>query len=213
MYLPTGKAFNKLFCTKNSLGGKGRMAKFTVQSGASVEDFFVNCIPAQFNEAVSGADVSSLAGKEIHLQFKVSDSAYCLKIKDGKSVEVIKGDAEKPLLALALSDQVFLDALSGKYQGLFDRFIDPVEISDPVKLKNLMDTKGALNLSLTKDGNDIPMSMVFNGEAKPCVDICLELKDWIALQNREVSGQTLFMNGKLKFSGDLGFLMRLQTLM
>ncbi len=189
------------------------MAKFTVQGGASVEDFFVNCVPAQFNEAVSGANVSSLVGKEIHLQFKVSDSAYCLKIKDGKSVEVIKGDAEKPLLALALSDQVFLDALNGKYQGLFDRFIDPVEISDPVKLKNLMDTKGALNLSLTQDGKDIPMAMVFNGESKPCVDICLELKDWIALQNREVSGQTLFMNGRLKFSGDLGFLMRLQTLM
>ncbi len=188
------------------------MAKFTVQSGASVEDFFVNCIPAQFNDAVSGADLSSLVGKEIHLQFNISDVVYCLKIRDGKSVEVIRGDAEKPLLALALSDSVFLDALCGKYEGLFDRFIDPVEISDPVKLKNLMDTKGTLNLSLKQENQNIPMAMVFNGEVKPCVDISLELKDWIAMQKKEVNGQALFMNGKLKFSGDMALLMRLQTL-
>jgi len=54
--------------------------------------------------------------------------------------------------------------------------------------------------------------MVFNGEAKPSVDISLELQDWIAMQNKQTTGQNLFMNGKLKFMGDMVLLMKLQTL-
>jgi putative sterol carrier protein len=45
------------------------------------------------------------------------------------------------------------------------------------------------------------------------VDISLELKDWIAMQNKETTGQNLFMNGKLKFTGDMVLLMKLQTLL
>lgn len=188
------------------------MAKFTVQSGASVEDFFIHCVPAQFNDAISGADLSSLSGKEVNLQFNIGVQVYCLKIKDGNTLEVSRSAVEKPLLAMALSDQVFLDAVSGKLEGMIDRFTDPVEIANPVRLRNLMETKGALNLSLKQDNGEIPITMVFNGEAKPCVELCMELKDWIALQNRETTGQNLFLNGKMKFSGDMALLMRLQTL-
>lgn len=188
------------------------MAKFTIQSGTSVEDFFTKNIPTQFNDAIAGANLSALAGKEINLQFNVSDQSYCLKIKDGNQLEVIKGGVEKPLLTLAMSEQVFLNAIGGKFAGMFDRFMDPVELSDSTKLKNLMDSKGALNLFLKHEGAEVTMNMIFGGEAKPSVDITLELKDWIAMQNKEITGQTLFMNGKLKFSGDMALLMRLQAL-
>ncbi|HON58269.1 MAG TPA: SCP2 sterol-binding domain-containing protein [Smithella sp.] len=188
------------------------MAKFTVPSGVSVEDFFIKHVPSQFKEITAGANLSSLAGKEIHLQFLVNDQSYCLKIKDGTNLEVIKGAVEKPLLALSLSEQVFLDAVTGKMEGLIDRFTDPVEISDPARLKNLMETKGSLNLTLKQDGNTIPVKMIFNGEEKPSVDISLDLSDWIAMQNKQVTGQALFMNGKLKFTGDMVLLMKLQSL-
>jgi putative sterol carrier protein len=76
-----------------------------------------------------------------------------------------------------------------------------------------MDTKGTLNLTFKNGADNIPVTMIFNGEAKPAVDISLELKDWIAMQNKETTGQNLFMNGKLKFTGDMVLLMKLQTLL
>jgi putative sterol carrier protein len=75
-----------------------------------------------------------------------------------------------------------------------------------------MDTKGTLKLTLKNGDSAIPVTMIFNGEAKPAVDISVELKDWIAIQNKETTGQNLFMNGRLKFTGDMVLLMKLQTL-
>ncbi len=188
------------------------MAKFSIPVGATVDEFFVQHVPSQFNNVIAGANLSALAGKEIDLQYNISGEGYCLKIKDGTNLDMIKGTMEKPLLTLVLSDQTFLDAVTGKVEGMIDRFTDPVEISDPVRLGNLMATKGTLNLILKQDDTVIPMTMIFNGEAKPCVDLNLELKDWIALQNKETTGQALFINGKMKFTGDMNLLMKLQTL-
>jgi putative sterol carrier protein len=188
------------------------MAKFSVPSGVSVDDFFTKHVPSQFKEITAGANLSALTGKEINLQFNVNEQKYCLKIKDGTNLEIVKGGVDKPLLTLALSDQVLLDSVTGKIEGMIDRFTDPVEIADPTRLKNLMDTKGTLNLTLKNGDNAIPVTMIFNGEAKPSVDLSLELKDWIAIQNKETTGQNLFMNGKMKFTGDMVLLMKLQTL-
>jgi len=188
------------------------MAKFKAPNGVSVNDFFEKLVPEQFKEVIAGANLSSLTGKEVNLQFNVNDQQYCLKIKDGTNLDVVKGSVDKPLLTLSLSEQVFLDAVTGKAEGLIDRFTDPVEIADPMRLKNLMDTKGTLNLKLKQDGNEIPVTMIFNGEAAPKVDISLDLQDWIAMQNKQTTGQNLFMNGKLKFAGDMTLLMKLQTL-
>jgi putative sterol carrier protein len=188
------------------------MAKFNVPSGVSVDDFFTKHVPSQFKEITAGANLSSLAGKEVNLQFNVNDQSYCLNIKDGTNLDVVKGGVAKPLLTLSLSEQIFLDAVTGKIEGMIDRFTDPVEIANPVRLKALTDTKGTLNLNLKNDGNSIPVTMIFNGEAKPSVDISLELQDWIAIQNKQTTGQNLFMNGKMKFTGDMVFLMKLQTL-
>lgn len=188
------------------------MAKFTVPSGVSVNEFFETHVPAQFKEITAGADLSSLAGKEVNLQFNVNDQKYCLKIKDGTNLEIIKGGVDKALLTISLSEQVFLDAVTGKLEGMIDTFTDPVELANPTRLKNLVETKGSVNLTLKQEGNDIPVTMTFNGEDKPSVGISLDMQDWIALQNKQTTGQNLFMNGKLKFTGDMTLLMKLQTL-
>ena len=58
------------------------MAKFKAPSGVSVNDFFEKLVPEQFKEVIAGANLSSLTGKEVNLQFNVNDQQYCLKIKD-----------------------------------------------------------------------------------------------------------------------------------
>jgi putative sterol carrier protein len=188
------------------------MANFSVPSGVSISDFFEKHVPIQFKEITAGANLSSLAGKEVCLQFNINDQKYCLKIKDGTNLDVIKGGVEKPLLTLVLSEQIFLDSVTGKIEGMIDRFTDPVEIADTRRLNILMDTKGTLKLNLKQGDNIIPATMIFNGVEKPSVEINVDLIDWIAMQNRETTSQNLFMNGKLKFAGDMVLLMKLQTL-
>ena len=188
------------------------MAKFNVPSGTSVNDFFEKHVPSQYKDIIADADLSSLAGKEVNLQFNVNDQKFCLNIKDGTNLNVVKGGVDKPLLTLAMSEQVFLDSVTGKVEGMIDRFTNPAELANPLRFKNLTDTKGTLNLNLKQDGNTVPVTMIFNGEEKPSVDISLELQDWIAMQNKQTTGQNLFMNGKLKFTGDMVLLMKLQTL-
>ncbi|HNY66494.1 MAG TPA: SCP2 sterol-binding domain-containing protein [Deltaproteobacteria bacterium] len=189
------------------------MAKFQVPDDVSVSAFFKEYVPSQFEEMTAGADLSALKGKELTLQYDVDGQKYCLKITDGKSLDVIEGGVDKPLMHLAIDERNWRDAVTGKLQGVIDRFTDPVEIADVARLNTLMATKGALTVDLkTADGKGFPINMVFNGEEKPAVTINLDLNDWIAMQNKETTGQALFMSGKLKFTGDMVFLMKLQSL-
>lgn len=190
------------------------MGKFRVPDNVSVEAFFTEYVPAQFGELIAGADLSSLAGKEITLQFQIGDQRYCLKITNGTQLEVIAGGIDKPTLALVLSEQDWRDSVTGKLQGVIDRFTDPVEIADARRLSTLSSAKGRLNMDLKRtDGGSVPITMIFNGEEQPVVTINLDLPDWVSMQNKETTGQALFMSGKLKFTGDMVLLMKLQTMM
>jgi putative sterol carrier protein len=190
------------------------MATFRVPEDVSVDAFFSEHVPSQYGDLIAGADLSSLKGKEITIQFDISGKQYCLKIKDGSNLEVIKGGIDKPMLTLSLTEQDWRDSVTGKIEGLIDQFTDPAQIADVKRLNTLSSTKGACTMEIKKsDGSKIPFTMIFNGEDKPSVTLNLDLPDWIAMQKKETTGQALFMNGKLKFTGDMVLLMKLQTMM
>jgi len=190
------------------------MATFRVPEDVSVDTFFGEIVPSQFGDLIAGADLSSLKGKEGTLQFDISGKKYCLKITDGTNLEVIKGGIDKPMLALALSEKDWRDSVTGKIEGLIDQFTDPTQIADVKRLNTLSSTKGACTMEIKKsDRTSIPVTMTFNGEDKPAVTLNLDLPDWIAMQKKQTTGQALFMNGKLKFTGDMVLLMKLQTMM
>ncbi|MFO8057548.1 MAG: SCP2 sterol-binding domain-containing protein [bacterium] len=190
------------------------MAQFNVPEDVKVEDFFENQVPAQFPELAAGADLSSLAGKEFLLQFEVDDSRYCLNIKGGKEVEVIKGGVDKPALCISLTESDWRDAVTGKLGEVIDRFTDPSELANENTFNALLSTKGKLNVELKKeDGSVIPLTMTFGGESTPEASIKLSLADWVAMQKGEANGPNLVMTGKMEFTGDMMFLMGLQSLM
>jgi putative sterol carrier protein len=118
------------------------------------------------------------------------------------------------MLTLGLSEKDWRDSGAGKIEGLSDQFTDPAQIADVKRLNTLAATKGACTMEIKKsDGSNIPVTMIFNGEDKPAVTLNLDLPDWIAMQKKETTGQALFMNGKLKFTGDMVLLMKLHTMM
>lgn len=189
------------------------MPAFNVPDDVTVEDFYKNYVPRQFEQITESLDVSAMEGKEFTLQFDIGDKKYCLRVTSGKNLEVIEGGIESPMLALALSESDWRDAVTGKLEGLLDRFTGPGQVSDTQRYNRLLATKGTLYLELTKDdGTVMPITMRFNGQDKPSVTMRLSLADWVAMQKKQVNGQVLFMSGRMKATGDMVFLMSLQQL-
>lgn len=190
------------------------MVRFDVPEDIEVEDFYTQVVPRHFKEAISGLDPSTMSGKEFTLQFHIDEKVYCLRITDGKDLEMIEGGIEKPMLALSLRETDWREAVTGKMTGLLDRFTDPIQAADPDRYNKLLGTKGNLKIELKKDdGAIMPVTLIFNGEEKPEVTMKLDLSDWVAMQMNEVTGQALFMSGRLQAQGDMVFLMGLQALL
>ncbi len=190
------------------------MAMFQAPENISVDDFFKDLVPRQFKETLEGADMSVMAGKDFTLQFDVDGKKYCLKVKDGKDLEIIEGGIEKPMLGIQISEDFWRDSVTGKIEAGMDQFTDPQQAADAARYAALQSTSGTLKAELTKpDGSIAKLAMVFNGAASPESVIKLSLSDWAAMQSKEVDGQTLVMGGKMQFSGDMMFLMALQNLM
>jgi len=189
------------------------MVEFKVPADVSVDDFFKNYVPRQFQETLAAVNVSAMAGKEFTLQFNIEGKKYCLRIKDGKNLEVIPGGMKKAMLSLTIGESFWRDAITGKVPGAMDQFTDPSQVADVHRYNLLQITKGTLKVELTKnDGQVVPMTLTFNGEAAPEVTLKLALSDWLAMQKKETDGQSLFLAGKMQFEGDIAFLMQLQSL-
>ena len=190
------------------------MVTFNVPEDVSVDDFFKIHVPDQFNKITEGVDLSSMTGLEFTLQFDIEGKKYCLKITNGTELEIIEGGVQSPVFALSLSESDWRDAVTGRVQGTFERFIDPMQIADKTRYNKLLATKGTMHVVLEGDNSaTTKASLIFNAEAQPEVTITLALSDWVAMQNKEVAGTQLFMSGKLKPQGDMMFLMSLEQLL
>lgn len=186
--------------------------------GIGVDDFFTKFIPEQFNqlkEMLNVIDLSFLADKDFNMQFDVEGKVYSVKFKNGKDLEVINGPVNKPDVSLNVSEKDWRDAVTGKFNQMADDFSgDPTSFIDAKRYQALKTTNGMLNMNLKKnDGGILPLKVVFNGVETPSVTVNLDMVDGMAMLNKATTGMNLFMNGKLKFSGDMVLLMKLQNLM
>jgi len=190
------------------------MKKFQVPDDVGVDAFFCEYLPAQFGELIGDTDMSAFTDKLFTVQFDIDNQRYGLKISNGKDLEVVKGGLDNPMLSVALSEQDWRDSVTGKLEGGLDQFMNPAEIADIKKYNVLTTTKGLLKMDIRRtDGGTLPLTIVFNGEEKPAVTINLDFPDLVALQQKQTTGPNLFMSGKLKFTGDMVLLMKLQTLL
>jgi putative sterol carrier protein len=186
--------------------------------GISVDDFFTNFVPEQFNKVkdiLNVVDLSFLGGNDFNMQFIVEGKVYGIKFKNAKDLEVVSGAVDKPAFALYVSEKDWRDAVTGKFNKMADDFTgDPSSFIDVKRYSALQSTNGTVNMNLKKnDGEILPLKVVFNGVETPAVTVNLDMIDGLAMLNRVTDGMKLFMEGKLKFTGDMTLLMKLQNLM
>ena len=190
----------------------------TAPEGISVDDFFISFIPEQFSkmkDLLNAVDLSFLGGNDFNMQFDVEGKVYGIKFKNGKDIEVVNGAVDKPAFILHVSEKDWRDAVTGKFNKMADDFSgDPSSFIDAKRYSAFQSTNGTLTMNLKKDdGNILPLKVVFNGVESPAVTVNLDMVDGLAMMNRQTDGMKLFMGGKLKFTGDMTFLMKLQNLM
>ncbi len=185
--------------------------------GIGVDEFFTRFVPDQFSQmhAILGAvDLSFLAGKDFKMQFDIEGRVYSVTFKDGKDLEVSKGAIDSPAITVMISEKDWRDVVTGAFNELADGFTgDPTEFINVKRYEALLSIRGAVTMNLRKnDGGVLPLKIVFNGEEEPAATVNLDMVDALELMNKTTNGLALFMKGKLKFTGNMLLLMKLQTL-
>lgn len=190
------------------------MVQFKVPYNISLDEFFAEHVGAHFQEKTSRMNTSLMKGKAFTIQYGVGDEKYCLRIIDGDKLETIKGGMDFHNLSLHLCESDWRDYMSGQIDVGLDRFIDPSQLLDPKRFKLLDEVKGTLFLKLNTGGDETIIATIsFNAASTPSATLKLKLADWLAMQSGKKSATMLFMTGKIKAGGDLGFVMKCQSLM
>ncbi|MCP4680621.1 MAG: SCP2 sterol-binding domain-containing protein [Deltaproteobacteria bacterium] len=190
------------------------MVEFNVPHDIAIDEFIDNHVTEHFTRSAENADTSAMMGKEFTLQYNIGDAKYCLHIKDGDKLEIIKGGVDTPMLSLHMEESNWRDYISGKIDAGLDRFIDPTQLYDHKRYSALLEFKGTLFLKLRRDdGETLVATICFNGAESPSATLKLKIPDWIGLQTGKKKGPMLFMTGKMKAGGDMGFIMKCQALM
>jgi putative sterol carrier protein len=183
-----------------------------IPENVGVKEYFDEYVPKVFAEQVGGGAVLGMEGTEVKLQFDVNGSSYGLVVKDAKDLEVKEGALDDPTVKLAMSEDVFRRAVTGKLEGATDTFTDVSQINRN-RYDQLVATKGTLILDLaTPDGQSAEVKVTFNGADTPETTFRCSVEDWVAMSTGELAGPTAFMSGKLKIEGDMPFAMSLASL-
>jgi len=185
--------------------------------GISVDEFFTSFVPDQFrqlNALLNAVDLSFLSGKDFTMQFDIDGQVYSVAFKNAKDLEVNRGAIGEPNITVVVSEKDWRDAVTGRFNELADGLSgDPTAFIDAKRYEALMSMRGAVTMNLKKnDGSILPLKIIFNDEEEPAATLNLDMIDGLELMNKTTNGMALFMKGKIKFTGNMLLLMKLQTL-
>ena len=167
--------------------------------------FFEELLPQGF--AAQAAETPN--PEDVVLQYNVSGDGggqWTVKIAGGK-MTVDRGATAPALMTLSLSASDLLDAINsrnGAVPGLIIPEQRPGASSGAVKA-----LRGTMALNLTRPTADpFKLEMMFNGAAQPRTEMTIPLSDHLLIQEGKMNGQEAFMTGKMRVTGDMGFLMQ-----
>ncbi len=193
----------------------------SIQIPESPKAFFTEFFPAQFKENRSrypAADTPGAAVFEV-----IGEGAWAIRIQGG-NLQVEEGKPEDTKLQIALSPDdfraVFVDRTRGEVEKSGTLSDDSKDAFRPLfmtekKLSIAASAQGTLAFSI-EDGDTKRHVYITpgNGErGEPRTTISSNLPNFVALQAGSKSPTSLFMLGKLKIRGDMGYAMKMNGLL
>jgi len=188
-----------------------------IPNDIEAKKFFEEIVPKEFEERIKDSPIEGMEGTEFAVQFSITGEGggtWTLVIADGKKMEVKPQEDEKAQITMTLDVNDWRDTVTGKIPGMDIMQQMQSGKGGRAQFDKLKTVAGTLRLELTKDdGGVLPMELMFNKGATPKTTLKAKATDYADIQSGKLNGQQAFMSGKLKISGDMGFAMKIGTMM
>ncbi len=188
-----------------------------IPNDIEAKKFFEEIVPKEFEERIKDSPIEGMEGTEFAVQFSITGEGggtWTLVIADGKKMEVKPQEDEKAQITMTLDVNDWRDTVTGKIPGMDIMQQMQSGKGGRAQFDKLKTVAGTLRLELTKDdGGVLPMELMFNKGAAPQTTLKAKATDYADIQSGKLNGQQAFMSGKLKISGDMGFAMKIGTMM
>ena len=194
---------------KEALATSMLQQTFTIT--VNVQELFTEFVPKLAREYVriQGAK-DELRDTELKLTLDISGDVYSYMIRDGIKITVTEGDIDNPQVRISFSlenlarfaEMKNIDMLLGMQKQLTRK-----------KLASLSDLKGTGVFQLNNPDNSISeITATFNNADNPRAILKLSMQEAYLINTGKESPLNLFMSGKMKIEGDIGFAIKMQSL-
>lgn len=194
---------------KEALATSMLQQTFTIT--VNVQELFTEFVPKLAREYVriQGAK-DELKDTELKLTLDISGDVYSYMIRDGMKIAVTEGDIDNPQVRISFSleslarfaEMKNIDMLLGMQKQLTRK-----------KLALLADLKGTGVFQLKNPDNSVSeITATFNNADKPTAILKLSMQEAHLINTGKESPLNLFMSGKMKIEGDIGFAIKMQSL-
>ena len=159
--------------------------------------------------ALSGA-AKGLQGTELTVTVDISGTGYSFVIKNGQDFQVSQGVLENPMVFLKIALQDIEKLAQLKHADMLFAMQESLTRQKYDVLKRI---KGTATFALQhEDGSETPIVVTFNGGNSPKAILRLSMENAKTLVSKKENPVQMFMAGKLRIEGDLGFAMSTQPL-
>ena len=181
-----------------------------IPASVTPEQFFEQLLPMGFAADASAGG----APQDFTLQFRLTGDdggEWHAEIANG-TMQVRKGGADANLTVTLTVDD-WRDAVLGR-KGATIALILPQRRPDrPDNTGRAKALKGTMAVELSRPELDpFRVEMCFNNTAAPKATLRMTLSDYLGMQDGTQNGQQLFMQGRVRVEGDMGFLMQVASL-
>ena len=182
---------------------------FTIS--VNVRDLLTEAVPKLAREYIKlRGEQEELKGTELTLTLDISGSLYSYIIEDGVNFDVKEGSIDNPKVRISFSLESISKMLDMKN---IDMLIGMQRQLTRKKYDVLSGLKGTSVFQITNsDGTVSEITATFNATQNPKAVLKLSLENANLINSGKENPMNLFMAGKMKIEGDMGFALKLQPL-
>jgi len=182
-----------------------------VPENITPEQFFEELLPMGFAAQASGGDA---APTDVTIQFCLTGSGggeWHATINHG-AMQVQRGSAGANFTVTVSVDD-WRDAVLGRNGATLGLIIPQNRPGRPDNSARAKVLKGTMALELSRPDHDpFRVETSFNNSAAPRTLLRMTMADYLGMQDGSQNGQQLFMQGRIRVEGDMGFLMQVASL-
>lgn len=173
--------------------------------------FFEQLLPMGFQAQSAGGGA---APTDFAIQFTLTGDgggAWNAKIHDGKMT--VTPGTQDANLSVTLGVNDWRDAVLNRNGASLGIILPANRPGKPDNSGRAKALKGTMALELARaEGDPFKVELCFGGSPAPRTLLRMAIADYVGMQDGSQNGQMLFMQGKIKVEGDMGFLMQIAAL-